>query len=553
MYICIYVYINEIFFKIKIDFLFCFWWISLNTFFENIFLEKMNIKTEPRDNCKDSCHVKHAFRQFLQYSGLEEKQYQLDAVAWCYHNETRDDLPDNVRGGFIADEMGLGKTIVMIGLLVTHLLPKTLIVVPPVLIDQWYQQILKTTGYAPFIYHGSKRDLCFIHAHTHVVITTYGTISNTSYTSLHDVVWSRIVFDEAHHLRNKKTKVFEGASALKSTIRWLVSGTPVQNNQRDFYNLCSALKIRPRFYKDALNSIFIARNYVLRRTKKDVGIILPEIVYHHHVVPWKHEKEMILAESLHNELYFTVKDCNDKSRNWEKEKEKEEEKDNKKDKENKVTPFCSLNQYLKAKQACVLPCLVEGNENMTCTSKLDYVVDLLIQRRHNQNGKLVFCHFRKEIDEIYRRLCAYDNNNNKNVATFDGRNNREERKQILDSKKQILILQIQTGCEGLNLQEHYNEVYFVSPHWNPAIEDQAVARCHRIGQKKEVHVFRFEMEAFVQSRTIDNYVTSVQDNKRTIADECINSCGGGGVLKRSKFIIEDDDNDDVEEIIVVEE
>ena len=58
-----------------------------------------------------------------------------------------------------------------------------------------------------------------------------------------------------------------------------------------------------------------------------------------------------------------------------------------------------------------------------------------------------------------------------------------------------MILQIMTGCEGLNLQ-HFNQVYFVSPHWNPAVEDQAVARCHRIGQKKEVKVFRFRMEGF---------------------------------------------------------
>ena len=57
-------------------------------------------------------------------------------------------------------------------------------------------------------------------------------------------------------------------------------------------------------------------------------------------------------------------------------------------------------------------------------------------------------------------------------------------------------MQIQTGCEGLNLQENYSEIYFVSPHWNPAIEDQAIARCHRIGQLKQVYVFRFKMEGF---------------------------------------------------------
>jgi hypothetical protein len=79
----------------------------------------------------------------------------------------------------------------------------------------------------------------------------------------------------------------------------------------------------------------------------------------------------------------------------------------------------------------------------------------------------------------------------------------------------------------LNLQEHYSEIYFISPHWNPAVEDQAVARCHRIGQKKQVDVYRFEMSPFYNeepfsdlsldnsgSLSLDNYVSTVQDNKR---------------------------------------
>jgi hypothetical protein len=94
-------------------------------------------------------------------------------------------------------------------------------------------------------------------------------------------------------------------------------------------------------------------------------------------------------------------------------------------------------------------------------------------------------------------------------------------------KVDILILQIQTGCEGLNLQENYSEIYFVSPHWNPAIEDQAIARCHRIGQTKPVYVERFEMSNFPEEenniipRTVDNYVYSIQDFKRNVVNDII--------------------------------
>ena len=114
------------------------------------------------------------------------------------------------------------------------------------------------------------------------------------------------------------------------------------------------------------------------------------------------------------------------------------------------------------------------------------------------------------------------------VATFDGRTSNSRRFETLNDKYEALILQIQTGCEGLNLQENYSEIYFVSPHWNPAVEDQAVARCHRIGQTKQVHVRRFEMSSFVKDEgqevdtvTIDKYVHAVQDGKRFVARECI--------------------------------
>jgi SNF2 family DNA or RNA helicase len=77
------------------------------------------------------------------------------------------------------------------------------------------------------------------------------------------------------------------------------------------------------------------------------------------------------------------------------------------------------------------------------------------------------------------------------------------------------------------LQENYSEIYFISPHWNPAIEDQAIARCHRIGQTKPVYVQRFEMCQFapedndISTKTIDKYVGDVQEGKRIVASEII--------------------------------
>ena len=118
-----------------------------------------------------------------------------------------------------------------------------------------------------------------------------------------------------------------------------------------------------------------------------------------------------------------------------------------------------------------------------------------------------------EIDKMVTRL----NRMGLRTEKFDGRTSQAYREEILTSGEiDALVLQIKTGCEGLNLQ-HFSEVYFVSPHWNPAVEDQAVARCHRIGQESEVDVFSFKMESFDgdnMTRTMDKYVRDIQFVKR---------------------------------------
>ena len=103
-------------------------------------------------------------------------------------------------------------------------------------------------------------------------------------------------------------------------------------------------------------------------------------------------------------------------------------------------------------------------------------------------------------------------------AFFDGRISSAERRDIIRMSPDVLILQMKTACEGLNLQQ-YQEVYFVSPHWNPAVEDQAIGRCHRIGQASEIDVFRFTMDNFSgHALTIDNFCMRVQEIKREMRD-----------------------------------
>ena len=466
------------------------------------------------------------FVQLLDTTGLDHKDYQYEGVQWCLNNELRDNPPCNVRGGFVADEMGLGKTIMMIGTFHANPLPNTLIVLPPVLIDQWALQIFRTLGVQPLVYHGKNKKITTLQQLTDapIVITTYGAVTLTKkqlkeklVIPLHEVRWSRIVFDEAHHLRNDKTSTATSAKLLNSDIRWLVSGTPVQNSKKDFYALCSSLKLPASYYTDTDNLKTLGKNFILKRTKKQVGIIISDLTLNSNSVQWTNAKEMQLSEEIHSALSFSRVSPE------------------------KVGKFVYqlpgdkgrvLMLMLKAKQSCIMPSMMkhtlnsedqsEYKEAFDHTSKLDSIISTIVERKDNGCGKLIFCNYRKEIDEVADRLVKQG----LKVAKFDGRTPFSKRQEILTQQNDALILQIQTGCEGLNLQQNYSEIYFVSPHWNPAVEDQAIARCHRIGQVKPVFVHRFEMSRFdkdenqlIDTMTIDSYTSLKQDVKRDVARE----------------------------------
>jgi len=463
--------------------------------------------------------INEKYNWFLEKSGIERKSYQFDGVQWCVHLETHRDPSLPIHGGFIADEMGLGKTIMMIATFIANFVPRTLIVLPNILLEQWQSEIFRTTGHKALIYHGkNKKKITPEHLKSaFIVLTTYNTVAITKKqpeTPLHEFRWDRIVFDEAHHLRNKNSR-WTGCKMLKSKVRWLISGTPVQNKRRDFFNLCSSLKMPASYYADVDNLQHLVSNFVLKRSKKQVGISLPNLNLDNESVLWKNEIERKLSHDIHRALSMSS---------------------------------VKLKLFMHARQTCILPSLLKNNvENMVsnkvipkehstsgallCSSKMDAVVSTILGRKGNGNGKLVFCHFRGEIDTLISRLRE---GGIQNICTFDGRVSQAARFRLLHKKEdyEVIVLQIQTGCEGLNLQKNFSEIYFVSPHWNPAIEDQAVARCHRIGQTKPVSVFRFHMDSTFEKGlnevrakneflTLDQYITTVQDGKREISNEML--------------------------------
>jgi len=469
------------------------------------------------------------FQQFLQHSKLDSKPYQSFGVDWCIERERS--TSKYCRGGIIADEMGLGKTIMMIGLIVCNFKMPNLIILPVVLIEQWKEQFENTTGHTPIIYHGATKKRISLETlqKSPVVITTYGTIlsdAKTQAKKLQSVRWTRIICDEAHHLRNKNTHITRAVLQLDSKIKWLITGTPIQNHINDLYSLFDVLSIPKKVYINTDHIKDVVKSVLLKRTKSEVGIQIPPIYVHRVATSWENMKEQKLSEEIHDNLQFSrrlnksqpvVVDRNEQLR------------------PTTTNNGMLLAMMMYARKMCVYPrlaCenikkvaslgLVSGDnlDGVNYASKMNGVVNKIIERKHNGNNKIIFTNFKGEIDHLKTRLQSYG----LVVDSIDGRITKRKRQFILHQELDVLILQIKTGNEGLNLQK-YNEVYFVTPEWNPKMEDQAIARCHRIGQTKPVFVFRFVMrscDVADQTQNIEMYSETVQEQKREIEQESLN-------------------------------
>lgn len=494
------------------------------------------------------------FKDWLKTAGLREEKHQLDGLRWCLERELNAG-GGGVYGGIIADEMGLGKTIVMLGCILSNFrgpegVNRTLVVLPKSLLQQWDEVVQRFLGHEPLIYHGRhlKKITAAQLAKAPIVLTTYGMISKRAKESpLWKLQWHRLIFDEAHHVRNSKTAVFLGARKLQSHIKWLVTGTPIQNRNADFYSLCAVLRLDTAFYANPANIPNLIREYLLRRTKKSVGIQLPPLKIENILVDWKSPVEKQLAAQIHSLAHFTKVTLANVDM--------------------VIANLCGNGHPLplltRARQVCISPHLlhqaigrmkakgqlapdVRLRDIKTC-SKITAIVN------HMRRGlvsdprrcKMVFCHYRGEIDLLEAMLKRYKIS----CVVVDGRTRTREKRLAFHSvlskadwctiSKQhsvlgvghmydmlrpflvpsVMIVQIQSACEGLNLQ-HFHDIYFASPHWNPAVEDQAIARAHRMGQEADVRVYRFMMRQFDEDDddtiTLDQYCWLVQQKKREL-------------------------------------
>ena len=411
--------------------------------------------------------------------------YQEEGVDWMLSKEwsmNTAEIPliSEPFGGILADEMGLGKTIQTIAVMETNLFSNTLLVVPASLIEQWVAEIRKFSSNLEAIVciHGNYLELANAYSKPGTVyITSYQTFV-AHHVLFSSVRWFRVILDEAHYIRNLKTKVSEKIISLKAYNKWVLSGTPIQNSIRDLHTLLMFIGIPATNYSSTDSQKATLKEIMLLRTKEQVGINIPdktEII--HKIIPTEFEREV--QSYVMNCLDFETPDGGIVAMDYQ----------------------CELERILRLRQVSIG--ILIFLESYLKTHKIEMPrvkntrLSEIVRLAEDLDNCIVFCDFHAEIRYLQERL----EKAGKRIGVIHGRISFQERKRILESQDNydILIVQIYAGGTGLNLQRFSNVIINI-PHYNPFIEEQAIGRAHRDGQKNPVTVHRFIDEGSIDAR-----------------------------------------------------
>jgi SNF2 family DNA or RNA helicase len=439
------------------------------------------------------------------FNGRLFAPYQREGVLYLLTMENQTSGP---KGFMLADDMGMGKSAQLIATMLGNPKKNTLIVVPKSIITQWVEEINK---FAPqlhvHVFDGPNRTL----KEADVVIMPYSLLSTHEETPIHKKSWDRIILDEAHEIRNKKSKLFKSVCRLKSDIRGVVTGTPVFNSMEDFVSLCAFLGLSKVVVQGMTQKI--KDIYILRRTKEDLAQInerlrLPPCHFENvELEMFPDEKQ--LYEIVFLEAQDTIREAFRHAQSL--------------NAKNMVILEC----LLRARQAMILPQMyLDGVAKQNGTKAEQWVgrsnkMETLFRMidGHPDEKSLIFCQFRGEMNHIQKNVT-------RPVYRIDGSVPKEERvKQIEGFKKAapgaVFIIQIKSGGQGLNLQEA-TRVYITAPSWNPATELQAIGRSHRTGQTKPVYVKKLVYKECSRFVSVEEEMMALQGHKSIVCSKVLN-------------------------------
>lgn len=441
------------------------------------------------------------------------KPHQKQGVEWMVSMEQKDETlfhgEKKAIGGILADEVGLGKTIQTICTILSN--PrKTIIIVPKSLVHQWMDEFKKFAPELNVIY-AKKLNECDFSGDTYIVSSSLFNMSaNSMNTPVHRIQWGRIIIDEAHSIKNKKSKLHKSLDSIKSDIRWCLTATPVMNNMSDFISLLGFVGVSQyvcQGFKDDT-----VKTYIKRRTKDDVKHLdetlkLPNLTIEVCRVPFSCHEE----KQLYNEVYNDTKMRMRKAKN--------------------ANAIELLEMLLRVRQVCAYPqCYVDGvakkqKKSMPIweheSTKVSKITEDILKVREQKS--ILFCQFIKEMNAYEKNLRDFGIK----TVRIDGSYSLDERteniKKFKDTDANVIIIQIHTGGQGYNLQNAQN-VFISCPTWNPCIEYQAIGRAHRTGQKNEVFVKKYILSDDNDAETvfIEENILSIHDKKRQMMASALN-------------------------------
>ena len=440
------------------------------------------------------------------------RDYQHHGLNWLAF------LDKNQLGGCLADDMGLGKTLQAITFLQYLKLKDkkcqpSLIIAPTSLIFNWKNEIAKfcpTLKMLAFVGPNrleNKEDF----AKYDLIISTYGSLLN-DVEFMKDFKFNYIILDESQAIKNPNSKRYKAVRLLNSYNRLVLTGTPIENNTFDLYaqmnfinpGLLGNMTHFKNEFSDAIDkeknhdashllSKMIAP-FLLRRTKEQVAKELPE------------KTESIIYCEMGNEQRKVYDSFKNKYRDYLINKIDENGVEN--------AQMYILEGLTKLRQICNSPALISDEEDYGNQSvKLDLLIENIKEKTGNHKI-LVFSQFVKMLGLIKTRL----DEEQIHYEYLDGQTtNREEKVNNFQNNKdvRVFLISLKAGGTGLNLTEA-DYVFLVDPWWNPAVENQAIDRCYRIGQKQKVMAYRM-----ICKDTIEEKIALLQGKKKAVATSII--------------------------------
>lgn len=468
------------------------------------------------------------------------RSYQEEGFQWMFG------LQANGFGGCLADDMGLGKTLQALTLLLKlkrakkeiiipltgqngqldlfaaapaadEGRPASLVVLPTSLVHNWANEIKKfTPALNVLVYTGIQRkkatDLKKLASFYDIIITTYGTLRN-DIGEFAKVDFFYVILDESQFVKNPSSKTYKAVMQLRAHHRLVLTGTPIENSLSDLWAQMNFLNPGLLGTLAWFQNVFIApiektnnpetqkslqmliSPFILRRKKEEVARELPPLT--EHVVYCAMASEQ---EKLYEEQKSVIR--NAILENIEKEGVKK-------------SSFVVLQGLTKLRQLANHPSLIDSDSEED-SGKFEQILSMLSNLVAEKHKVLIFSSFVTHLKLIEQRIKQQD----WRYSLLTGKTT--DRESVIsqfqtDPQNYIFLISLKAGGVGLNLTAA-EYVFITDPWWNPASENQAVSRAHRIGQQKNVFVYRF-----ITENSIEEKIQVLKDKKSALADKFINS------------------------------